>query len=244
MARIAGVLALLVGSAVAFAPSPRFPTLRRQRCASVRVAMGMERTFIMVKPDGVERGLTGRIISRFEDRGLALEAAKFVKADPALLKEHYCHIADKPFFPALLDYMTSAPVFQMVWKGKGAVEAGRAILGETNPLASPAGTVRGDFGVDVGRNLCHGSDSAEAAEKEIAMWFSEDQIVEWSPKMAALVVEDVDDECVLFNPVDGGCMVEESGDPEKDRQSVVEALESMLDKERNIFENVSKSNQA
>jgi len=139
MARIAGVLALLVGSAVAFAPSPRFPTLRRQRGASVRVAMGMERTFIMVKPDGVERGLTGRIISRFEDRGLALEAAKFVKADPALLKEHYCHIADKPFFPALLDYMTSAPVFQMVWKGKGAVEAGRAILGETNPLASPAG---------------------------------------------------------------------------------------------------------
>jgi len=76
------------------------------------------------------------------------------------------------------------------------------------------------------------------------MWFSEDQIVEWSPKMAALVVEDVDDECVLFNPVDGGCMVEESGDPEKDRQSVVEALESMLDKERNIFENVSKSNKA
>mmetsp|Transcript_88253 Transcript_88253/g.252336 ORF Transcript_88253/g.252336 Transcript_88253/m.252336 type:complete len:150 (+) Transcript_88253:664-1113(+) len=100
--------------------------------------------------------------------------------------------------PLLRSYMTSAPVFQMVWKGKGAVEAGRAILGETNPLASPAGTVRGDFGVDVGRNLCHGSDSAEAAEKEIAMWFSEDQIVEWSPKMAALVVEDVDDECVLF----------------------------------------------
>lgn len=131
-----------------------------------------ERTFIMVKPDGVVRGLCGRIIQRFEDKGLKLVATKFTMADPGTLNTHYGHIVDKPFYPEVFDYMTSAPVFQLVFEGSNAVVAGRALLGATDPMQAPLGTVRGDFGLGVDRNLCHGSDCVEAAETEIALWLN------------------------------------------------------------------------
>jgi nucleoside-diphosphate kinase len=130
-----------------------------------------EETFIMVKPDGVVRGLAGRILRRFEDKGLRLVRSKLTLADPDILKEHYAHIVDKPFFPEVFSYMTSAPVFQMVFRGVNAVEAGRILLGSTDPMKAGLGTVRGDFGLGVDKNLCHGSDSLESADKEIALWF-------------------------------------------------------------------------
>ncbi|KAI1314626.1 Nucleoside diphosphate kinase A [Mortierella claussenii] len=131
----------------------------------------MERTYIMVKPDGVERSLVGEIIKRFENKGFQLIALELKTPTRELLEKHYADLSSKPFFGGLMNYMTSGPVVAMVWSGKGVVKAGRVLLGETNPLASLPGTIRGDFCVDVGRNLCHGSDSVENAEKEIALWF-------------------------------------------------------------------------
>ncbi|KAK9765740.1 nucleoside diphosphate kinase Ndk1 [Basidiobolus ranarum] len=139
----------------------------------------MERTYIMVKPDGVERGLVGEVIKRFEQKGYKLAALKLVQPTEQLLAEHYKDLADKPFFRGLMAYMTSGPVVGMVWEGKGVVKTGRVLLGETNPLASLPGTIRGDFCVDVGKNLCHGSDSVESAEREIGLWFTEDDLVEY-----------------------------------------------------------------
>lgn len=163
--------------------------LPAHRSAQRGLSMEAERTFIMVKPDGVERGLVGRIITRFEDKGLSLVASRLCFADEEMLKEHYSHLSSKPFFPGLMSYMTSAPVMQMVFQGKGAVTAGRNILGATNPLESPCGTVRGDFGVDVGRNLCHGSDSVESAQQEIGLWFKPEDLCDWSPVTASLIEE-------------------------------------------------------
>lgn len=133
----------------------------------------MERTYIMVKPDGVNRGLVGEIIGRFEKRGYQLLGAKLTLPTKELLEKHYADLAGKPFFPGLISFMSSGPVMCLCFAGKDAVKTGRRILGETNPLASAPGTIRGDFGIDVGRNICHGSDSVESAEKEIALWFPE-----------------------------------------------------------------------
>ncbi|KAI8809264.1 nucleoside diphosphate kinase [Cladochytrium replicatum] len=138
-----------------------------------------ERTYIMVKPDGVERGLVGEIIKRFENKGYRLVALKLIKPTRALLEQHYSDLSSKSFFPKLIEYMSSGPVVGMVWQGKEVVKTGRVLLGATNPLASAPGTIRGDFCVDVGKNLCHGSDAVESAEKEIALWFPEG-IVEYS----------------------------------------------------------------
>ncbi|KAK7469241.1 nucleoside diphosphate kinase Ndk1 [Stygiomarasmius scandens] len=132
-----------------------------------------ERTYIMVKPDGVQRGLVGNIIGRFEQRGFKLIALKMVHATPEHLEKHYADLKGKPFFPGLIKYMASGPVVAMVWEGLDAVKTGRAMLGATNPLASAPGTIRGDFALAVGRNICHGSDAVESAEKEIALWFPE-----------------------------------------------------------------------
>ncbi|ORY07077.1 nucleoside diphosphate kinase [Basidiobolus meristosporus CBS 931.73] len=148
----------------------------------------MERTYIMVKPDGVERGLVGEIIKRFEQKGYKLAGLKLVKPTQELLAEHYRDLASKPFFPGLMAYMTSGPVVGMVFEGKGVVKTGRVLLGETNPLASLPGTIRGDFCVDVGKNLCHGSDSVESAEREIALWFPEG-IVEYNRFVDQLIYE-------------------------------------------------------
>lgn len=135
--------------------------------------MSSERTYIMVKPDGVQRGLVGRIVARFEDKGFQLQALKMTSPPRELLEEHYRDLREKGFFPKLMSYMTSGPVVCMVWSGKGVVSTGRKMLGATNPLESAPGTIRGDFAIDVGRNVCHGSDSPESAEREIALWFKE-----------------------------------------------------------------------
>ncbi len=148
-----------------------------------------ERTFIMIKPDGVARGLVAEIISRFERRGFKLVAMKFMVADEALLQQHYGALADKPFFPGLVKFIGSGPVVPMVWEGKDVVKQGRAMLGETNPLASKPGTIRGDFGIDIGRNVVHGSDSVETAEREIGLWFDKGQLVDWTLPLAGSIYE-------------------------------------------------------
>ena len=132
-----------------------------------------ERSFIMIKPDGVQRGLIGEVTARFERRGYQLIAAKFLIPTRELLDKHYAEHVSKGFYPGFAAFMSSGPVFAMVWQGKDVVKTSRRMLGETNPLSSQPGTIRGDFGIDVGRNICHGSDSVESAEREIALWFSE-----------------------------------------------------------------------
>ncbi|KAJ3091593.1 nucleoside diphosphate kinase [Quaeritorhiza haematococci] len=148
----------------------------------------MERTYIMVKPDGVERGLVGEIIKRFENKGYKLLALRLIKPTQQLLEEHYQDLKSKPFFPKLIAYMSSGPVVGMVWAGKDAVKTGRKMLGETNPVASAPGTIRGDFCIDVGKNLCHGSDSVESAEREITLWFP-DGVVSWERYTEKLIYE-------------------------------------------------------
>ncbi|GAB1314226.1 nucleoside diphosphate kinase Ndk1 [Madurella fahalii] len=138
-----------------------------------------EQTFIAIKPDGVQRGLVGNIISRFEARGFKLVALKLVSPGQAHLEKHYEDLKDKPFFAGLVSYMNSGPITAMVWEGIDAVKTGRAMLGATNPLASAPGTIRGDFSLAVGRNVCHGSDSVENAKKEIALWFKPEELISW-----------------------------------------------------------------
>merc|ERR1719270_694425 len=139
-----------------------------------------ERTYIMIKPDGVQRGIVGNIINRFETKGYKLIAMKTTKATKEILENHYSDLTEKPFFPKLRDYMLSGPVVCMVWEGKEAVSTGRKMLGATNPLESAPGTIRGDFCIEVGRNICHGSDSVENAEREIGLWFEGSEILEWT----------------------------------------------------------------
>ncbi|KAK5119805.1 nucleoside diphosphate kinase [Meristemomyces frigidus] len=138
--------------------------------------MTSEQTFIAVKPDGVQRGLVGEIISRFEKRGFKLAAIKLVTPSKEHLEKHYEDLSDKPFFKGLVTYMGSGPVCAMVWEGREVVKTGRMILGATNPLASQPGTIRGDFAIDVGRNVCHGSDAVESAKKEIDLWFKKEEV--------------------------------------------------------------------
>merc|ERR1711997_1154009 len=149
-----------------------------------------ERTFIMLKPDAVQRGLVGDIIKRFEQKGFKLVALKMMHASEELLEEHYADLAKKPFFPGLVKYMNSGPVVPMVWEGNGVVKTGRVMLGETNPANSAPGTIRGDFCIDVGRNICHGSDAVESAKKEIALWFKDEELVKWDPITLSWVYED------------------------------------------------------
>jgi len=148
--------------------------------SSTSISMAMERTYIMIKPDGVQRGLVGKIVDRFESRGFHLVAMKTKLASAELLNQHYKDLVSKPFFPKMREYMLSGPVLCMVWEGKEAVATGRKMLGATNPLDSAPGTIRGDFCIEVGRNICHGSDSVENAELEIALWFEENEILDWT----------------------------------------------------------------
>merc|ERR1719231_1543435 len=166
-------------AAVAFAPTARPVPARVPTQRASTAVMDIERTYIMIKPDGVQRGLVGEIIKRFEQRGYKLGGLKLYQASEELLRKHYSDLVEKKFFPDLLSYMLSGPVTCMVWEGENAVKMGRQMLGETNPQASLPGTIRGDFSIVVGRNICHGSDSPENAEKEIALWFKEDEIVDW-----------------------------------------------------------------
>ncbi|WP_256300171.1 nucleoside-diphosphate kinase [Haloarchaeobius salinus] len=140
-----------------------------------------ERTFVMVKPDGVQRGLTGEIISRFEDRGLKLVGAKFMQIDQELAEEHYGEHEGKPFFDGLVEFITSGPVMAMVWEGDDAIRQVRTMMGETDPADSAPGTIRGDFGLDLGRNVIHGSDHEDPGsnEREIDLFFDEDELVDY-----------------------------------------------------------------
>jgi len=140
----------------------------------------VERTLIIIKPDAVQRGLIGEIIRRFENRGLRMAGMKFIHMDRELARRHYAVHEGKPFFPGLIDYITSAPVVVMVLEGNQAVEIARKTIGATKPVESGAGTIRGDLGIDVGRNLVHGSDSVENAEKEVALFFSPDELIHWA----------------------------------------------------------------
>jgi nucleoside-diphosphate kinase len=140
-----------------------------------------ERTFVMVKPDGVQRGLIGDIISRLEDRGLKLVGAKFMQIDRELAEQHYGEHEDKPFFEDLVSFITAGPVMAMVWEGQDAIRQVRKMMGETDPAESDPGTIRGDFGLDLGRNVIHGSDNEDpgANEREIELFFDEDELLEW-----------------------------------------------------------------
>jgi nucleoside-diphosphate kinase len=139
----------------------------------------VEKTLVLVKPDGVQRGLTGEIIKRLENRGLRLIAAKFILVDEKLAKKHYEVHVGKPFFDGLIRYITSGPVMAMVWEGPQAVAAVRQTMGATRPTEAAPGTIRHDYALEVGRNLTHASDSPENAEIEIAIWFKPEEIVSW-----------------------------------------------------------------
>lgn len=131
----------------------------------------MERSFIMVKPDGVQRGLIGEIVSRLERKGYTLVGAKFLQVPQELAKEHYVEHKERPFFGELVSFITSSPVFAMVWEGPGVIATARTMMGKTNPLDAAPGTIRGDYAVSIGMNIIHGSDSPESAAREIGIWF-------------------------------------------------------------------------
>jgi nucleoside-diphosphate kinase len=139
--------------------------------------MEMDRTFVMVKPDGVARGLVGEIVSRFESKGLKLVAAKLEKLPEKRVREQYQEHLEKPFYPSLQHYITSGPCFLMVWEGRNVVKVARAIIGATNPAEAAAGTIRGDLAMDIGRNVVHGSDSPESAKREIGIHFQGSELV-------------------------------------------------------------------
>lgn len=139
----------------------------------------MERTLVLIKPDGVQRGLIGEIIKRLETRGLRLVAAKFMQVDQSLAERHYAVHQGKPFYPGLIRYITASPVMAMAWEGPSAIAAVRQTMGATRPTEAAPGTVRHDFGLQAGRNLTHASDSPENGEIEIAMWFENDELVSW-----------------------------------------------------------------
>ena len=138
-----------------------------------------ERTFIMIKPDGVQRGLVGPIISRFEQKGFKLVAMKLCSPGQAHMEQHYADLSGKGFFAGLVQYMISGPVCAMVWEGDNAVATGRKMLGATKPFDSEPGTIRGDYCIHVGRNICHGSDAVESANHEIGMWFKPEELNTW-----------------------------------------------------------------
>jgi nucleoside-diphosphate kinase len=138
----------------------------------------MERTFIILKPDAVQRGLIGEIIGRFERRGLKIVALKMIQVSEELARQHYAVHAARPFFPGLIQYITSAPVVAMVVEGTGAIAVVRNTVGATKPAEAAPGTIRADFGLEIGRNLVHASDGSETAASEIALWFGDD-LIDW-----------------------------------------------------------------
>ncbi|MBM7705517.1 nucleoside-diphosphate kinase [Chryseomicrobium aureum] len=140
----------------------------------------MEKTFLMVKPDGVQRNLIGEIVGRFEKKGFQLVGAKLMQIPTELAEEHYGEHKERPFFGELVDFITSGPVFAMVWEGENVISTARLMMGATNPKDSAPGTVRGDFAVTVGKNIIHGSDSAESAEREIGLFFKEEELVSYT----------------------------------------------------------------
>ncbi len=149
----------------------------------------MERTFIAIKPDGVQRKLVSEILGRFEKKGFKLVGLKFLSVSKELAESHYAVHKERPFFPALVEFITSGPVVAIVLEGDGVVASARKLIGATNPLTSEPGTIRGDFGSNIGRNLIHGSDAIETAQTEIALWFKEEELVNWTPTMTSWITE-------------------------------------------------------
>ncbi|WP_318617338.1 nucleoside-diphosphate kinase [Sporosarcina sp. YIM B06819] len=143
----------------------------------------MERTFLMVKPDGVQRNLIGEIVGRFESKGFKLVGAKLMQITPELAAQHYGEHKERPFFGELVDFITSGPVFAMVWEGENVISVGRLMTGATNPKESAPGTIRGDFAVTVGKNIIHGSDAPESAVREIGLFFNEAELVSYDKTM-------------------------------------------------------------
>lgn len=139
----------------------------------------MEKTFLMIKPDGVQRNLIGTIVSRLENKGFKIVGAKLMKVSEELAKTHYGEHSERPFFGELVDFITSGPVFAMVLEGENAIKVARTVVGATNPAEATPGTIRGDFGLTVGKNIIHGSDSPESAEREINLFFDQSELVEY-----------------------------------------------------------------
>src|SRR3954469_12917297 len=152
-------------------------------CPLIHIVIGaehMEKTFLMVKPDGVQRNLIGEIVSRFEKKGFQLVGGKLMSISQELAEEHYGEHKERPFFGELVDFITSGPVFAMVWQGENVISTARQMMGSTNPKDAAPGTIRGDFGITVGKNVIHGSDSQESAVREIGLFFNESEVVEYS----------------------------------------------------------------
>lgn len=149
----------------------------------------MEQTLVLVKPDGVQRGLIGEVIARLERRGLRLAAAKFMDVSQELAETHYAVHKGKPFYEPLIRYITSAPVMAMVWEGPNAVAAVRQTMGDTHPTKAAPGSLRHDFALEVGRNLTHASDTPENGVKEVELWFTPDEIVSWDRDIDRWVFE-------------------------------------------------------
>ena len=149
----------------------------------------MERTLVLVKPDAVQRGLIGEVISRLERRGLRLVAAKFIKVSKKLAETHYAIHKGKSFYDGLIAYITSAPVMAMVWEGPQAVAAVRQTMGSTRPVEAAPGSIRHDFALEVGRNLTHASDSVENGKKEVNLWFKRTELVNWKREVDQWIFE-------------------------------------------------------
>ena len=151
--------------------------------------MTLERTFVAIKPDGVQRGLIAEILGRFETKGFKLVGLKQLTPSKALAEKHYGVHKDRPFFSGLVDFITSGPVVAMVWEGEGVIASARKLIGATKPLEAEPGTIRGDLAVNIGRNVIHGSDGSDTAVFEINLWFKENELVDWNPSDQAWRVE-------------------------------------------------------
>lgn len=149
----------------------------------------MEKTFVMIKPDGVQRNLTGTIITRLENKGYKLVALKMLQLTEEQAKTHYIEHIEKPFFPGVLAYITSGPVVAMVWEGKNAVKGIRQLMGATNPQEAQPGTIRGDFGIDIGRNVIHGADAPESVFREMAIYFKPEEILSYQKSQETWIYE-------------------------------------------------------
>jgi len=148
-----------------------------------------ERSFIAIKPDGVNRGLVGEIIARFEKKGFKLVGLKMLVPTKAQAEAHYADLSSKPFFKDLTTFFSSGPIVAMAWEGEDVIATGRRMLGATKPKDSAPGTIRGDYAVNMGRNIIHGSDGQNSAAHELGMWFKEDEIANWAPVQAAWIYE-------------------------------------------------------
>lgn len=184
--------ALIGATSLAYATSNCAASSAAASCEALPVygipGTNQERTFLAVKPDGVQRGLIGDIIARFEKRGYKLVGLKMVWPTLEMAQAHYVDLSSKGFYAGLCKFFSSGPIVCMCWEGKDVIKQGRQMLGETQPLASKPGSIRGDFSIDLGRNICHGSDSPESAAHELKMWFPEG-VNDWGKTVDAHVYE-------------------------------------------------------